>query len=293
MRAAAPKYWRKMFRPCIDVRGGRVVQLEQGARLALTDARAPVEIARLYERDHLEGGHVIDLDGGANKSVILPALRYAKLQVGGGIRLENGREYLEAGAAQLIFSSAVFKKEGVDWDHLAALARAFGRERLVLAPDVREQREIWVQQWKAPTGLRLTARLLRRLARYCAAFLVHSIEVEGLEGGVDWSLARFLARTSPIPVVYAGGCNALETVRRLHDLGLDVTIGKAYFAGRMAHGELVALNRRLQGEGREVATGALTFPAVSKLRTDLSPCRSWDSFAAPRPSRGRRQGRGI
>lgn len=237
-----------MFRPCIDIKGGKVVQLEQGARLALTDSRSPAELAAIYLADGLAGGHVIDLEGGRNRDVILPALSGRILQVGGGVRLDNGRAFLDAGAAQLIFSSAVFKPGGVDWEHLAALVRAFGRERIVLAPDVKGDRQIWVERWRTPTGLCLDRDLLGRLGGLCAELLIHSIEVEGMEQGMDLDLVRFLAEHRAGPVVYAGGGRTCDDVRLLHGLGLDLTIGKAYFAGRVSHDELVRLNRELAAE---------------------------------------------
>lgn len=236
-----------MFRPCIDVKDLKVVQLEQGERLALTDERSPAELARIYAQDGLTGGHIIDLQGGPNREVILPALQYHNLQVGGGVRLDNGQAYLDAGATHLIFASAVFGREGIDWKQLAKLEQRFGRQRLVLAPDVRG-RSIHVSQWKVDTGIELDAALLERLAQHCDELLIHAIEVEGLAGGMDEDLVEFLATHRAGRIVYAGGANDLECVERLHGLGLDVTIGRAYFSGQIAHDDLVHLNRRMRGE---------------------------------------------
>lgn len=235
-----------MFRPCIDVKFQKVVQLEQGQRLALTDDRTPLELATIYEEDQLFGGHIIDLEGGKNKSVILPALCKANLQVGGGIRLDNGQEFLDAGATHLIFASAVFKKEGVDWDMLNQLREKFGKQRIVLAPDVKNDRFIYARQWTHNTGIKLDGPLLQKLADYCDELLIHSIEVEGMEGGIDRELVDFLSKHKTTTITYAGGGSNLDVVEELHQLGLDITIGKAYFAGHLSHNDLVALNRRLK-----------------------------------------------
>ena len=182
-----------MFRPCIDIKGNQVVQLEQGDRLALTDKRSPEEIAEIYFNDGLSGGHMIDLQGGRNKAVILPALKYGNLQVGGGIRPENGEEFLTAGATHLIFSSFVFNGEGVNWNNLQQLKKIFGKDKIVLAPDVKSDRHIYINQWKTKTDMCLTHVLLEELSEYCDEFLIHSIEVEGMESGVDTELVQFLS----------------------------------------------------------------------------------------------------
>lgn len=234
-----------MFKPCIDVKYKKVVQLEQGSRLALTDERSPTEIAKIYDEDGLSGGHMIDLEGGSNKDVILPALKYNNLQVGGGIRLKNGKEYLDAGATHLIFSSAVFNEKGIDWEMLKTLKGTFGREHLVLAPDVKNDRFIYANLWKSKTPVELTHQILEKLSDYCDEFLIHSIEVEGMEGGIDFDLVDFLSDAKGVKIVYAGGCNDIEDVSRLHEKGLDITIGKAYYNGVIPHDKLVALNKRL------------------------------------------------
>ena len=50
------------------------------------------------------------------------------------------------------------------------------------------------------------------LAEYCSEFLVHGVEVEGLQQGILADLVELLADASPVPVTYAGG------VRELADL---------------------------------------------------------------------------
>lgn len=236
-----------MFRPCIDVKDQKVVQLEQGERLALTDSRKPIEIAEIYHRDGLKGGHIIDLQGGGNASVILPALIYKNLQVGGGVNLENAKTFLDKGATHVIFSSFVFDPKGlIRWDRLEELNKKIGKDKIVLAPDVKNDRNIYVQQWKINTHIRIDENnLLSKLEKYCDEFLVHSIEVEGMEGGIDLELATLVRKNCSIPVTYAGGGTNVEIVKVLHQLGLDITIGKAYYKGSVSHQELVDVNKNL------------------------------------------------
>ena len=43
----------------------------------------------------------------------------------------------------------------------------------------------------------------------CAEFLVHGVDVEGMQLGVDEELIRLLGAASPLPVTYAGGVRSL------------------------------------------------------------------------------------
>lgn len=239
-----------MFRPCIDVKDKKVVQLEQGERLVLTDSRQPLEIAEIYHQDGLSGGHIIDLQGGGNAEVILPALKYHNLQVGGGVRLENAKTFLDHGATHIILSSFIFDPKGIiRWDRLEELNKLIGKKRIVLAPDVKNDRNIYVQQWKVNTGIRIDEnKLLSKLENFCDEFLVHSIEVEGMEGGIDLDLAKLVRNNCSIPITYAGGGTSVEIVRVLHHMGLDITIGKAYYNGSVSHQSLVEVNRELASD---------------------------------------------
>ena len=89
------------------------------------------------------------------------------------------------------------------------------------------------------------------MAAFCAEFLVHAVDVEGLCGGVDLELVDKLAQWSPIPTTYAGGANSLadlEEVTRVGKGKIDLTIGSALdiFGGTgVRYEEVVAFNRKL------------------------------------------------
>ena len=54
------------------------------------------------------------------------------MQIGGGIRLDNAGEWLDAGAAAVIVTSWVFYNGKIDKGRLRRLSGAIGKERLVL-----------------------------------------------------------------------------------------------------------------------------------------------------------------
>jgi phosphoribosylformimino-5-aminoimidazole carboxamide ribotide isomerase len=147
----------------------------------------------------------------------------------------------------------LFQEGRVDWDRLKALVDAIGRDRLVLDLSCRlrgTDRVVVTDRWKTFTDLILGAETLRRLSAFCAEFLVHAVDVEGLCRGIDGGLVSDLANWSPIPATYAGGAASmtdLEDVARLGRGRIDLTIGSALdiFGGSgIRYGDAVAFNRR-------------------------------------------------
>lgn len=249
------------FRPCIDLHQGRVKQIV-GA--TLSEAAEPqtnfasdqpaAHYAQCYRRDDLPGGHVIML-GPGNEAAAAEALAAfpGGLQLGGGITADNAPQWLERGAAALIATSYVFREGRLHPERLAALSRAVGRERLVLdlscAP--RQGRYfVATDRWQRLSDFEVNAANLELLAASCAEFLVHAVEVEGRQQGIDPELAALLGAATPLPTTYAGGIRSWADIELLGRLGggrLDFTVGSSLdlFGGRGLHyAELVAFNRR-------------------------------------------------
>lgn len=254
------------FRPCIDLRNGRVVQIIGGT---LNDGsepttnfeteRSPAEYACLYQQDGLTGGHVIAL-GPGNEAAALSALRAfpGGLQMGGGISPENARKYLDAGASHVIVTSYVFRDGRIDADRLAALIQAVGKNRLVLDLSCRkcgDHYTVVTDRWQKFTNEVVGEALLNRLSDSCAEFLVHGVDVEGKRAGIEEPLVEMLGRQSPVPVTYAGGVRALSDLDRVKQLGngrVDVTIGSALdiFGGNVPYRDVVEWQKtgKVKGE---------------------------------------------
>ncbi len=252
------------FRPCIDLHQGRVKQIV-GA--TLSDQAEPETnfasdqpasyFAGCYRRDGLPGGHVIML-GPGNEQAAAGALAAfpGGLQLGGSLTAENAPQWLERGAAALIATSYVFREGRLHREHLEALSRAVGREQLVLdlscAP--RQGRYfVATDRWQRLSDFEVCAANLELLAAHCAEFLVHAVEVEGRQQGIDAELAALLGGTAPLPTTYAGGIRSWEDIELLGRLGqgrLDFTVGSSLdiFGGRgLQYAELVDFNRRQAG----------------------------------------------
>jgi phosphoribosylformimino-5-aminoimidazole carboxamide ribotide isomerase len=251
-----------MFRPCIDLHEGKVKQivggtLQAGAgalRTNFTSEHSAAWYAALYKRDGLRGGHVILLGPGNEGEARAALLAYpGGLQVGGGVNRDNARGWLEAGASHVIVTSWVFHAGQVDWERLGKLVKAIGKERLVLDLSCRRRNGdyyVVTDRWQKFTEMRLSAESLEQLSAFCAEFLVHAVDVEGLCRGIDQELVARLAQWCTIPTTYAGGANSLadlETVTRVGRGRIDLTIGSALdiFGGMgVRYAEAVAFNRR-------------------------------------------------
>jgi phosphoribosylformimino-5-aminoimidazole carboxamide ribotide isomerase len=106
-------------------------------------------------------------------------------------------------------------------------------------------------RWQKFTDFEISRENLEQLAPWCAEFLVHAVDVEGLCRGIDKELVGKLAQCSPISTTYAGGANSLADLEEVTKVGqgrIDLTIGSALdiFGGTgVRYDEVVAFNRDL------------------------------------------------
>lgn len=250
------------FRPCIDLRNGRVVQIVGGSlqnddeSTVITNfesEQSSESYARLYREDALPGGHVIAL-GPGNEAAALAALRAwpGGMQMGGGVTPENARTYLDAGASHVIVTSYVFREGQINRERLGALVKTVGRERLVLDLSCRQRDgDYWVvtDRWQNFTDVPVNEATLADLADQCAEFLIHGADVEGKRLGIEEPLVRLLGEHSPLPTTYAGGVRDLAELERVKALGngrVDLTIGSALdiFGGSTPYRQVVAWQRQ-------------------------------------------------
>ena len=251
------------FRPCIDLHDGKVKQIVGGTlntadgetlRTNFVSEKSPAYYAELYRNDGLTGGHVIKLGQGNDAAALEALAAYPEgLQLGGGVNDENARFWLDAGAAKLIVTSFVFSDGEFKEEKLRALLKITGTERLVLDLSCRRTAEgkyfVVTDRWQKFTALEVTPRTLDMLSGYCSEFLIHAVDVEGKQAGIDGDLLRLLAADSPIDCVYAGGIRTLEDVEQIEKEGagkVHYTIGSALdlFGGPLPYQTVVAHNRK-------------------------------------------------
>ncbi len=238
------------FRPCIDIHNGKVKQIV-GSSLADTGNRAKENFvaqkgadyyAKLYRERGIKGGHIILLNPAssdyydATRAQALCALRaYPQgLQVGGGINDENAQQYLEAGASHVIVTSYVFQGGRVHMDRLERMRAAVGKERLVLDLSCRMKNGTYyivTDRWQKFTDEVVDGRTLDMLKDYCDEFLIHAVDVEGKNQGIEKPLVELLGKWGgDMPITYAGGVHSYEDIQTLKKIGggrIHVTVGSA------------------------------------------------------------------
>lgn len=258
-----------MFRPCIDLRNGRVVQIVggtltdtgTGTRTNFESDRPADWFARRYRDDGLTGGHVISLGPGNEVAAKAALAAYpGGLHFGGGVNADNARSWLDAGASHVIVTSWVFREGRLDEERLNELVGIVGRERLVLDLSCRRRGDdyfVVTDRWQKFTDLRVEAATLRRLASSCAEFLVHAVDVEGLCRGIDRVLVARLAEATPLPATYAGGASSMQDLVDVTEIGkgrIDLTVGSALdlFGGSgVRYDDCVGFNRRAARPDRQ------------------------------------------
>jgi phosphoribosylformimino-5-aminoimidazole carboxamide ribotide isomerase len=107
-----------------------------------------------------------------------------------------------------------------------------------------------MNRWQTLTDLTVTHATLDRLAPYCAEFLIHAADVEGLRAGIDRELVELLGSWGKIPITYAGGAASMDDLRAIDAASsgrIDITVGSALdlFGGDLLrYQDLVAWNQR-------------------------------------------------
>ncbi|MDQ8735319.1 phosphoribosylformimino-5-aminoimidazole carboxamide ribotide isomerase [Paenibacillus sp. LHD-38] len=248
------------FRPCIDLHDGKVKQIV-GETLNteiienFVSKQDSAYYAELFKKDALTGGHVIML-GGGNEAAAASALSHypGGLQIGGGITADNAAFYLEKGASHIIVTSYIFKDGLLNEDHLAKIVAEVGKDRLVIDLSCKEKDGKWfvvTNQWKQFSDFEVNKENIEFLEQYCSEFLVHAVDVEGKQRGIQQSLVSALADWVNIPTTYAGGARSIADMDQFDELSngkLDITIGSALdiFGGHLSYEEVVAYSKQKQ-----------------------------------------------
>ncbi len=245
------------FRPCIDIHNGAVKQIVGGslkdvgnqAKENFVSKYNAAFYAKLYQKYQLKGGHIILLNNKeseyfeATKAQAMEALKAypGGLMIGGGIDADNAMEYLEAGASHVIVTSYVFKNGDVNISNLKKLVNTVGKEHVVLDLSCRKiegEYRIMTDRWQKASNVILNHETLNYFKDYCDEFLIHAVDVEGKNGGIEEELVMMLGDWAKIPMTYAGGVHNFYDLELLRGLGrgkIDVTIGSSLdlFGGSM------------------------------------------------------------
>jgi phosphoribosylformimino-5-aminoimidazole carboxamide ribotide isomerase len=222
-----------MLIPSIDLKGGKVVQLVQGDRVAIESSDV-FRWVRKFQKFPLV--QLIDLDAamgtGTNDALVRKVSAKLGCRVGGGIRsVERARQVMDAGARQIILSSALFKDGHPDLAFAAKVCDAVGREHVVASVDSKGGHLV-INGWRK--ALTLTpVDAVKVLEPYCEEFLYTNVDNEGLMQGVDMDAVRTVKAATTRRLSAAGGITTRKEVDALEEMGVDAVVGMAIYTGTL------------------------------------------------------------
>jgi len=217
-----------MIVPCIDLMGGKVVQLVQGREKALEGAE-PLEMLRRFAA--FPQIQVIDLDAaigtGSNDELVELLARHATCRVGGGVRsAARARKLIEQGAYRVIVGTAAF-----DRPVLEEIAAEIGPQRIVIALDSKHGR-IVIKGWRESVPL-TAEQVIQDLELFCSGFLCTYVDKEGMLQGTDLDWFRRLRAATGHEITAAGGITTIEEIEELQRLDIHAALGMAIYKGRL------------------------------------------------------------
>jgi len=236
--------------PAIDLRGGRVVRLQQGDFDRQTIYGAdPVEVATRFAEAGATVLHVVDLDGaragepaqlGVVGEIATAVGARATVEAAGGLRSTRDVDgAFNAGAGRVVLGTAALRDAVLVRDVVATR----GAASVVIAVDVRDGRAVG-NAWEGATGPR-AAEVLRAMTDVGAGwFEVTAIDRDGLLGGPDLELLEDLVGLDGARLIASGGIRDVGDLIATRDLGCSgAIVGRAIYDGTLDLGEAIrALN---------------------------------------------------
>ena len=236
--------------PAVDLKGGRVVRLEQGRADAETvyaeDASVP---ASAFKAAGAEWVHVVDLDGAftgrqANTSAVEAILKTGlKVQLGGGIRsIDTIRRWLNMGVERVVIGT----KAVTDPNFLNRCLQEFRSERIAVGIDARNGK-VAVKGWIEDVDLDAVefARSVQDIG--VGTIIYTDISRDGMMIGPNFEAQEEMLRQLDIHVIASGGVSSIADIRTFVEMArsygnLDgVITGKAVYDGQLDVNEALAL----------------------------------------------------
>lgn len=222
--------------PAIDLRGGKVVRLEEGDPKRMTAySDDPTATARRWLSMGASWLHVVNLDGAfgesdkANRSALESILKLgAHIQLGGGMRsLDAIESAIKMGVSRVVLGTIAVEQPAVVADAL----KQFGADKIFVGIDARDGL-VRVRGWKDESGISATELALQMRTVGLRAVIFTDIRRDGLGSGLNIPSTRELADASGLDVIASGGVRTLEDVIAARDAKLaGAIIGRALYEG--------------------------------------------------------------
>jgi phosphoribosylformimino-5-aminoimidazole carboxamide ribotide isomerase len=222
-----------MLIPSIDLKGGKVVQLVQGDRVAIESSDV-FRWVRKFKKFPLV--QLIDLDAamgtGTNDALVEKVSAKLGCRVGGGIRsVERARQVVDAGAKKVILSSALFKDGHPDLAFVERVCEAVGRDRVIAAVDAKGGHLV-INGWRKTLAM-TPVEAIQVFEPVCGEFFYTNVDNEGLMQGIDMEAVRLVHAATSRHLSAAGGITTRKEVDTLEEMGVDAVVGMAIYTGTL------------------------------------------------------------
>ena len=228
--------------PAIDLKGGKVVRLQQGRAEAMTVySDDPAAVAKRWEDEGARYLHVVDLDGafdGVPRNwdsvrVILRAVQIP-IQLGGGLRTTaQVSDALQMGVTRIVLGTKACDSP----EFVKDLLKKFG-PRIVVGIDARDGC-VAVKGWTEKTELPAVefAQQINRLGAQNIVFT--DISTDGMLTGPNYQAISTVCAAVSCNIIASGGVGDIGHIRQLQQLTQEhanlvgVIVGKALYDGRI------------------------------------------------------------
>ncbi|MGA1205989.1 MAG: 1-(5-phosphoribosyl)-5-[(5-phosphoribosylamino)methylideneamino]imidazole-4-carboxamide isomerase [Opitutales bacterium] len=236
--------------PAIDLKGGKVVRLEQGRADAETvyaeDAAKP---ANAFKDAGAEWVHVVDLDGAftgqqANASAVEAILGSGlKVELGGGIRsIEVIKHWLDMGVQRVVIGT----KAVTDPNFLHECLNHFRPEHIAVGIDAKDGK-VAVKGWIEAVDLSAMefARTVQEIG--IQTIIYTDISRDGMMIGPNFEAQVEMLDNLEIEVIASGGVASIEDIKRFKEISAGhpnlngVITGKAVYDGELDVAEAIRL----------------------------------------------------
>jgi phosphoribosylformimino-5-aminoimidazole carboxamide ribotide isomerase len=227
--------------PAIDLRGGKVVRLEQGRAEAQTVyGDDPVSVAEGFHAAGAKYLHMVDLDGAfggelKNLHLVAAVVKASPLfiELGGGLRTEEAiARALGTGVRRVVVGTRACES----LLFVRAVVEKFGVDRIAVGIDAKDG-IVSTRGWTAPSTW-TAPDLARAVAEQGVRTIIYTdIATDGMFTGPNLKALRELSVAVPdVDIIASGGVATLGHVESLRDLGgriEGVIIGKALYDGKL------------------------------------------------------------
>ena len=228
--------------PAIDLRGGKVVRLEQGRAEAQTVyGDDPAAVAQGFHAAGAKYLHMVDLDGaftGELKNLhLVAAVAKASplfIELGGGMRTEEAIEdALSAGVNRVVIGTRACES----LPFVRAVVEKFGAKKIAVGIDAKDG-IVSTKGWTAPSNW-TAPDLARAVVEQGVRTIIYTdIATDGMFTGPNLKALGELSVAVPeVGIIASGGVATLAHVESLRGLAAKidgVIIGKALYDGKLS-----------------------------------------------------------